>query len=94
MQIAQNVLAGAHCNLQVLLIFEMVISIKKCMADQRGPHHGRHILGQVKASGLIIKMVAPACSAVPLGLIFNQPLQGELCLITPCLIAGTLREGE
>ena len=55
-----NMFACADRNFQITLILEMIISIQERMPNQRCPYYCRQSLGNVKATRLIIEMIAPA----------------------------------
>ena len=86
-QVLQQSVRRFPLNLRPLLGVPKSRSTKG-MADQRGPYNRRHSLRQVKGSGLVIEVVAPACAAISLRLVIDEPLKDKVRPIFPNLIVS------
>src|SRR5579872_2216729 len=65
LEVMEYVLAGAHRCRQVFRIPEMIISVEKCVPDQRRPHNRRHARWQIENTRLVVKVVSPAGARIP-----------------------------
>src|SRR5438552_738510 len=83
LEVVQYVFTRTDRHLQIALFLEMVVGVEKGMPDKRCPNHRRGALGKVKATRLVIKMVAPARSRITWGLILHQPRQREIRFVSP-----------
>src|SRR5262245_57567691 len=76
-QVAKDVLARTDGNLQIGRVAKVLIRVEKCVPYQRGPHDGRHAFGKVRATRLIIEVIAPTGAAVAGRSIVQEPLKSK-----------------
>src|SRR5579863_3278775 len=50
LEVAENVFTCTHGDLQIPISLEVIEGIQESVPDQRGPHHGRKVLGYITAS--------------------------------------------
>src|ERR1700689_152121 len=64
------------------------------MADQGRPNDCGKPLWQIRASRLIIEVIPPTRAPISIRLIINEPLEGKLGFLPPCVISRGLVQAQ